>query len=84
MKPESRLYGPGGKLSIQSQPKATYFPMTHSNNSFLPTYAFGIVPPPMKKSAPVKVETKKELIQRLLAKASLDFKCCGHKAGPKK
>jgi hypothetical protein len=38
----------------------------------------------MKKSAPVKAESKKELIQRLLAKASLDFKCCGHKPDSKK
>lgn len=36
----------------------------------------------MKKTA--KAESKKELIQRLLAKASLDFKCCGHKPDAKK
>lgn len=35
---------------------------------------------PTKTKAPVaaKSETKEQLIARLIAKASLDFKCCGH------
>lgn len=38
----------------------------------------------MKKAAPAKIESKEALIRRLLAKASLDFKCCGHKPDAKK
>ena len=30
-----------------------------------------------KKNESRKVETKSELIERLLKKADLDFKCCG-------
>lgn len=33
-----------------------------------------------KKQAPKKTikETKQEMLKRLIAKASLDFRCCGH------
>lgn len=33
-----------------------------------------------KKLAIAQVETKEQLIARLIEKASLDFKCCGHTA----
>jgi hypothetical protein len=30
------------------------------------------------KAAPAKPETKEQIIERLLSKASLDYRCCGH------
>ena len=37
-----------------------------------------------KKVNVQKNQSKKEIIDRLMAKASLDFRCCGHHMGPKK